>query len=89
MPNNPEFATLEEAQAEIIRLREELTERTNERDTLSQNNQTLTDDNTRLRNLNQTYFNKLSAQYTEPADEKKDEEEEVQTCEEYALTLKF
>lgn len=78
--------TLEEAQAEIIRLQEELTERTNERDTLSQNNSDLQADNERLRTLNQNYFNKLSAQYSQPAG-KTDNEEEPQTCEEFAATL--
>lgn len=80
--------TLEEAQAEIIRLNEQLTERTNERDTLSQNNETLKTDNERLRTLNQNYFNKLSAQYSEPED-KNNNEDEVPSCEEYANNLDF
>ena len=80
--------TLEEAQAEIIRLNEALTERTNERDTLSQNNETLKTDNDRLRTLNQNYFNKLSAQYSEPED-KNNNEKEVPSCEEYANNLDF
>lgn len=79
--------TLEEAQAEIVRLKEELTERTNERDTLSQNNKTLTDDNERLRKLNQNYFNKLSAQFDASKDKKDDEDKEVQSCEEFAKTI--
>lgn len=78
--------TLEEAQAEIVRLNDELTERTNERDTLSQNNRTLTEDNERLRKLNQNYFNKLSAQFTAKED-KNNEDKEVQSCEEFAKTL--
>ena len=84
-----DFATLEDAQAEIIRLNEQLTERTNERDTLSQNNESLKTDNERLRTLNQQYFNKLSAQYVPPADNNNDEENEVPTCEAYAKTLNF
>ncbi len=84
MPN--QFNTLEEAQAEIIRLNEELTERTNERDTLSQDKTTLTQQNESLRQLNQKYFNKLSAQYS-PQEDKKDIEEEVPSCEDFAKTL--
>lgn len=80
--------TLEEAQAEIVRLNEELTERTNERDTLSQNNKSLTDDNERLRKLNQNYFNKLSAQFPAKED-KNDDEKEVLSCEEFAKNIKI
>ena len=83
------FNTLEEAQAEILRLNEELTERTNERDTLSQNNNTLTTELEQVRKLNQTYFNKLSAQYSHEEHENEDEAEEVQSCEEFAKTLQI
>lgn len=79
--------TLEEAQAEIVRLNEELTERTNERDTLSANNSALQADVERLRTLNQNYFNKLSAQFSQPAGKTDDEEDEPPTCEEFAKTL--
>ncbi len=79
--------TLEEAQAEIVSLNDELTERTNERDTLSQNNKTLTEDNERLRKLNQNYFNKLSAQFPVQDDKKNNEEKEVESCEEFAKKL--
>lgn len=79
--------TLEEAQAEIVRLNDELAERTNERDTLSQNNATLTEDNERLRKLNQKYFNRISEQFPGHANEKDDGEKEVLTCEEFAKTL--
>lgn len=82
-----EFNTLEEAQAEIIRLNEALTERTNERDTLSQNNATLTGELESVRKLNQQYFNKLSAQYSQEPDKTDNEEEEVQSCEDFAKTL--
>lgn len=85
MPNT--FNTLEEAQAEIIRLNEALTERTNERDTLSQNNNTLTQELESVRKLNQQYFNKLSAQYSQEPDKTNDDEEEVQSCEDFAKTL--
>lgn len=79
--------TLEEAQAEIIRLNEQVTELTNERDTLSQNNTTLTGELESVRKLNQQYFNKLSAQYSHDGDKKDDDEEEVPTCEDFAKTL--
>lgn len=82
----PNFNTLEEAQAEIIRLNEQVTELTNERDTLSQNNTTLTGELESVRKLNQQYFNKLSAQYSQQPDEKDDGEEEVQSCEDFART---
>ena len=79
--------TLEEAQAEIIRLNEQVTELTNERDTLSQNNTTLTGELESVRKLNQQYFNKLSAQYSHDGEEKDNGEEEVPTCEDFAKTL--
>jgi len=79
--------TLEEAQAEIIRLQEANTELTNERNTLSQNNESLTQEVNSLRTLNQKYFNKLSAQYSEPDGGKKDDDKTTPTCEEFAKTL--
>lgn len=87
MPN--EFNTLEAAQAEIIRLNEQLTERTNERDTLSQNNANLTQELGEVRKLNQQYFNKLSAQYSLEVDKNDDGEEEVPTCEEFGKSLQI
>ena len=78
--------TLEEAQAEIIRLNEQVTELTNERDTLSQNNTTLTGELESVRKLNQQYFNKLSQQYV-PNDGKPAEEPETPSCEDFAKTL--
>lgn len=81
-----EFKTIEEAKAEILRLNEELTARTNERDTLSQNNATLTTELESVRKLNQTYFNKLSAQYSEQEEETDEVEEKTPTCEEFAKT---
>lgn len=81
----PNFNTLEEAKAEIIRLNEQVTELTNERDTLSQNNTTLTGELENVRKLNQQYFNKLSQQYV--PEEEKPEEPETPTCEDFAKTL--
>lgn len=79
--------TLEEAQARIVELQEQVTELTNERDTLSQDKETLTGELESVRALNQKYFNKLTAQYTPAEDENDGGEEEVPSCEEYALTL--
>lgn len=81
------FDTLEAAQAEILRLQEENTQLTNERDTLSQNNENLAREMEQVRTLNQQYFNKLTAQYSAPAGEQDKEDEEAPTCEEFAKTL--
>ena len=83
----PNFSTVEEAQAEILRLNERVTELTNERDTLSQNNNTLTNELESVRKLNQQYFNKLSAQYSQEPDKNYNEDEEVPSCEDFAKTL--
>lgn len=79
--------TLEEAQAEILRLKEENTQLKNEKDTLSQNNATLTQELDDQRKLNQSYFNKLNAQYSQEPDENNEDEEEVQSYEDFAKTL--
>lgn len=79
--------TLEEAQAEILRLQEENTQLTNERDTLSQNNTELNGELERVKNLNQQYFNKLSQQYIPTDDQDDDQDEEAPTCEDFARTL--
>ena len=81
--------TLEEAQAEILRLQEQNTELTNERDALSQNKETLEQELNSVRTLNQQYFNKLTAQYSPQGGKTKDEEEEPPTCEDFAKTLKI
>ena len=82
----PNIETLEEARAEILRLQEENTALTNERDTLQGNNTQLSEDLERVRKLNQQYFNKLSAQYV-PEHSGKDEPETPRTCEEFARSL--
>lgn len=84
---DPNSMTLEDAQAEIIRLNEELTRVTNERDSHSQTSAKLTADNERLRKLNQEYFNKLTAQYSPTP--KDPEPEPEPTCEEFAKNLKI
>ena len=81
--------TLEEAQEQIVNLQNSFTEVTNERDTLKANNQNLTNDLTRVRELNQRYFEKLSAQYVPPGGDPKDDHEPEPTCEEFAKTLKI
>lgn len=83
----PEFNTIEEARAEILRLNGEVTRLENERDTLSQNNTNLNADLERVRTLNQNYFNQLSAQYSKTDDKNNNDEEEVATVEEFAKTL--
>lgn len=83
------FATIEEAQAEILRLQQENTELANERDTLSQNNKTLAADLEKVRTLNQDYFNRLTAQYSGQAGKNEDEDDEAPTCEEFAKTIKL
>ena len=82
-----DFNTLEEARAEIIRLQEENTRLTNERDTLSQNNTTQAQELDSVRRLNQEYFNKLSQQFIPTPDKNDNDEEEVPTCEDFAKTL--
>lgn len=81
--------TLEEAQEQIVNLQNSLTEVTNERDTLKANNQNLTNDLTRVRELNQRYFEKLSAQYVPPGGDNGNDDHEEPTCEEFARTLKI
>jgi chorismate mutase len=84
----PEFNTLEEARAEILRLNEELATRTTERDNYSTRVTELTRENESVRELNQQYFLKLSAQYKPNTDDEDgDEEEEVLSCEDFARTL--
>lgn len=82
-----EINTIEEARAEILRLQEENTELANERDTLSQNNATLSTELESVRRLNQQYFNKLSAQYSRTEDETDETDDPVPTCEDFAKTL--
>lgn len=78
--------TLEEAQAEILRLNEELDTAKTERDNYSTKVNELSNDLEKVRNLNQQYFLKLSAQY-KPNTEPEDEEPDAPTCEDFAKTL--
>ena len=81
-----ETMTLEQAQAKILELQEANTQLTNERDTLSHDKEQLTQELTDVKKLNQQYFNKLSQQFF-PTEDKKDEEQEVPSCEEFAKSL--
>lgn len=78
--------TLEEAQEQIVNLTEKVTELTNERDTLSKNNDEMKADLERVRTLNQKYFEKLSMQTFADQGKEEDDEEPV-SCEEFAKTL--
>lgn len=79
--------TLEEAQAQIIELQEKNTELENERDTLSQQNKTLTEDIERVRTLNQKYFEKLSMQTLTTDNKPETKEDDIVSCEEFAKTI--
>ena len=84
------YDTLEEAQARILELDEQVGNLTTEKDSLSQDNEKLKKDNESLRTLNQKYFNKLIAQDTgKPDGKKKEDDEPVPTCEDFAKTLNF
>ena len=82
-----ENMTLEQAKAKILELQEQNTQLTNEKETLSQNNATLTGELESVKKLNQQYFNKLSQQFLPTEDEKCDSEKEVPSCEEFAKSI--
>lgn len=77
--------TLEEAQAEIVRLNEQISSITNERDNYSNRVNELTAENEKVREINQQYFLKLSAQYNPQTTP--EEDPEPISCEEFAKTL--
>ena len=82
------YDTLEEAQARILELDEQVTMLTGERDSLSQENENLRRENEETRTLNQKYFNKLIAQEKDSHEnDNEDEGEEVLSPEEFAKTL--
>lgn len=86
MPN-PEFNTLEEARAEILRLNGELSTAQTERDNYSNRITELTRDLENVRELNQHYFLKLNAQYNPKPESEEDDEPEVPSCEDFAKTI--
>lgn len=77
--------TLEEAQAEIVRLTEELNTARADNENYSAQVTSLNADLEKVRTINQQYFLKLQAQNVPPATEGDDEP--PKTCEEFALTL--
>ena len=77
--------TLEQAQQQILDLQDQLATVTAERDTLSENNNTLTAEVEDLRTLNQKLFLRTQANHT-PTEEP-EEDPPVPTCEEYAKTI--
>ena len=81
--------TLEEAQEQIVSLNEQITEITNERETLRKNNEKLTADLNRVRELNQRYFERLSQQFVPPGPDPQNEEPPSPTCEDFARSLKI
>ena len=78
--------TIEEAQAEILRLEEALAAANTERDNHAARVTELTAENEKVRELNQQYFLKLSAQY-KPQPDPEEEEETVPSCEDFGKTL--
>lgn len=78
--------TPEEMQERILELEEENKGLAAERDTLLENNKTLTDDIQRVRAVNQRYFEKLSMQEASENDDDEDDEP-TPSCEEFAKTL--
>lgn len=82
----PQFNTLEDAQAEILRLNEELAHSQTEAKNYSNRITELETDLGNVRELNQRYFLKLSAQYAPPGTDDPDEPD-APTCEDFAKTL--
>ena len=83
----PDFNTLEEARAEILRLNEELSTAQTERENFSAKVTELTSDLEKVRELNQKYFLKLSAQYKPNVENDEDTDPETPSCEDFAKTL--
>lgn len=83
----PEFNTLEEARAEILRLNEELTTAKNERDSYSTRVTEQGEELEKVRKLNQQYFLKLSAQYVPTPKPDEDTDDDAPSCEDFAKTL--
>lgn len=81
--------TLEEAQAEILRLQQENANLTTERDTNAQEVERLRTEVSQVRTHNQNLFNQLNAQYSGTVSENEEVTEEAPTCEEFAKTLEI
>lgn len=82
----PEFNTLEEARAEILRLNGELSKAQTERDNYSAKVTETSNELEKVRELNQQYFLELNAQY-HPATDPEPDEDEAPSCEDFAKTL--
>lgn len=79
--------TLEEAQAEILRLQGELNTANTERDNYIAKINELSGDLEKVRTINQEYFLQLRAQQTPPKPDEDDDEPNAPTCEDFARTL--
>lgn len=78
--------TIEQAQERILELETQLTELTNERDTLSENNNNLSRDLEAARTLNQKLFERVTTKETTEDD---DEGDDVESLEDFAKKLSF
>ena len=84
----PEFNTLEEARAEILRLNGELDKATTERENYSTRVSALEKDLEKVREINQQYFLQLSQQYKPSTENTEDaDEDDAPSCEDFAKTL--
>ena len=80
--------TLEELQADIIALQQNLTAAETERDRYKSENEQLTADNERIRAHNQKLFEMVS--YQVPTEQPREKDETPpKSCEEFALGLKI
>ena len=79
------YDTIEEAQARILELEQELESVTNERDTLSENNNALNERVTQLSDRCQNFFNQIIQQRENPG--RDEEEEEGPTLEEFTNSI--
>lgn len=84
----PEFNTVEEARAEILRLNGELDKATKERENYTNRISTLEKDLEKVREINQEYFLQLQQQYIPtPTPAKDADEPDAPSCEDFARTL--
>lgn len=84
----PPTMTLEQAQERIIELEAQLSELTTERDSLSQNNESLTRDLENARTVNSRLLARVAQQSTsEDEDGDETDEPEIPSVEEFAASL--
>ena len=82
------YDTLEQAQARILELDDQIKDLTTERDSLSQDNEAKDQTIAELKTLNQKYFNRLQAEGDGEHGKKKEEiEPEIPSCEDFATNL--